>query len=65
MGKKIQFDDNVLIFLVPYEERKGMWMQCAIDRAHFKRRIEKAEVFLTPVLRQKLNEFKLSTVKLV
>lgn len=65
MEKKIQFDDNVLIFLVPYEERKGMWMQCSIDRAHFKRRIEKAEVFLTPVLRQKLNEFKLSTVKLV
>lgn len=42
MEKKIKFDDNVCTYLIPLEDRKGIWMQYAIDRAHFKRRIEKA-----------------------
>lgn len=64
MEKKIQFNDHVQIFIVPFEERKGIWMQYAMDRTHFRRRIEKNESLLAPVLCQKLNEFKMSEVNL-
>lgn len=65
MEKKIKFDDNVCTYLIPLEDRKGIWMQYAIDRAHFKRRIEKAEESLAPVLRKKLIEYKLNTTNIV
>lgn len=63
MEKKIQFNDYVHIFIVPFEEKKGIWMQYAIDR-NFRRRKEKNESLLAPVIRQKLNEFKMSEVYL-
>lgn len=31
MEKKIRFNDHVQICIVPFEERKGIWMQYAID----------------------------------
>lgn len=34
MEKKIRFNDHVQICIVSFEERKGIWMQYAIDRAH-------------------------------
>lgn len=58
--KRVQFDHRVRIILIPYEERKGIWMQCAIDRAHFKRRIEHAET--SPILLLKLNDMKMAEV---
>lgn len=61
--KKVQFDNHVQIIPIPYEERKGMWMQYAIDRAHFKRRIGEAEITLSPILLLKLNNLKMSEVK--
>lgn len=60
--KRVQFDHRVRIILIPYEERKGIWMQRAIDRAHFKRRIEHAETLLSPILLLKLNDMKMAEV---
>lgn len=63
MEKKIQFNDYVQIFIVSFEEKKGISMQYAIDR-NFRRRKEKNKSLLAPVIRQKLNEFKMSEVYL-
>jgi hypothetical protein len=52
--KKIRFNDNIQTFYIPYEERNGIWMMYAIDRAHFKRRIEHTEKLLQPVLQRKM-----------
>lgn len=58
--KKVQFNNDVQIISIPYEERKGIWMQYAIDRAHFKRRIEQVEIILSPILLLRLNTLKTS-----
>lgn len=50
----LKFNDHVQIILIPYEERRGIWMQHAIDRAHLKRRIQQTEDVLLPMLLQKL-----------
>lgn len=52
--KKVQFNDNVHTLLVPYEDRKGEWMNYAIDRAHFRRRIQQTEIILLPILNKKI-----------
>lgn len=65
MKKKVQFDDNVRIYFIPFEERRGIWMQYAIDRAHFKRKIEKANILLTPLFRQRLIEYEMSKVSVI
>ena len=36
----VTFDSEVTIHLIPYEDRKSEWMQRAIDRCHFQRRIQ-------------------------
>lgn len=54
--KKIQFNDNVQTFYIPYEERKGIWMTYTLDRAHFQRRIELTEKVLSPMLQNKLTK---------
>ena len=61
--KKVQFNNDVQIISIPYEERKGIWMQYAIDRAHFKRRIDQVEILLSPILLLKLNNLKTSEGK--
>lgn len=38
--KKIRFNDNIQNFNIPYEERRGICINYAIDRMHFKRKIE-------------------------
>lgn len=48
--KKVQFDNNVHTLLVPYDDRKGKWMNYANDRAHFRRRIQQPEMILLPIL---------------
>lgn len=55
--KKVQFDHRVRIILIPYEERQGIWMQYAI-----KRRIEHADILLSPILLLKLNDMKMAEV---
>ena len=36
----VTFNSEVTIHLIPYEDRKREWMQRAIDRCHFQRRIQ-------------------------
>lgn len=38
--KKIRFNDNIQNFNIPYKERRGICINYAIDRMHFKRKIE-------------------------
>lgn len=52
--KPKRFNDNIQTFYIPYEERNGIWMIYAINRAHFKRRIEQTEKVLQPVLQNKV-----------
>ena len=54
LKRTVQFDDNVHTILIAYEDRKGEWMNYAIDRAHFKRRIHQMEMILLPILKKKL-----------
>jgi hypothetical protein len=42
---------------IPYEDRKGEWMNYAIDRAHFKRRIQRIESILEPIMNKKRVSF--------
>ena len=60
--KKVLFDNHVRIISIPYEERMGDWMQYAIDRAQFRRRIEQTEMLLSTILLLKLNGMKTSEV---
>ena len=53
MNKNGKFSDNIQTFYIPYEDRKGIWMMYAIDRMHFKRRIEHTEKLLRSVLQKK------------
>ena len=48
-GKRnfVTFNPDVTIHLVPYEDRSSQWMQCAIDRAHFQRRVQLFEELFT------------------
>lgn len=62
--KNLRFNDNMEIKIIPYEDRKGIWMQYSIDRAHFKRRIDQAEIQLSPFLLQRVNNFKLSRIQI-
>ena len=43
----VTFNPEVIIHLIPYEDRRSEWMQCAIDRCHFQRRIRLFEELFT------------------
>ena len=59
-NKKVTFKEDVQIFYTyvwsyaSREARKSYWLTYTTDRLRFKRRIEKLEVLLTPILQQKL-----------
>ena len=48
-GKRnfVTFNPEIIVHLVPYEDRTSEWMQCAIDRAHFHRRVQLFEELFT------------------
>ena len=48
-GKRnlVTFNPEVTIHLIPYEDRSSEWMQCAINRAHFRRRVQLFEELFT------------------
>ena len=48
-GKRnfVTFNPEIVVHLIPYEDRSSPWMQCAIDRAHFQRRIRLFEELFT------------------
>ena len=43
----VTFNPEVTVHLIPYEDRKSEWMQRAIDRCHFQRRIQLIEESFT------------------
>ena len=45
--KTVTFNPEIVIHLIPYEDRTSEWLQCAIDRAHFRRRIQSFEELFT------------------
>ena len=45
--KSVTFNPDIMIHLVPYEDRTSEWMQAAIDRAHFRRRVQLFEELFT------------------
>ena len=45
--KSVTFNPDIMIHLVPYEDRTSEWMQAAIDRAHFRRRVQFFEELFT------------------
>lgn len=53
--KHVHFSDSTEFILIPFEERKGEWMTYAIDRVHFKRRIQQSEKLISPILQKKLD----------
>ena len=50
--KCVKFTDEVSLFNIPYEDRKGEWMMCTVDRCRFKTRIERVSHILEPVLKR-------------
>ena len=45
--KTVTFNPDIIVHLVPYEDRTSEWLQCAINRAHFQRRIQLFEELFT------------------
>ena len=45
--KTVTFNPEIIVHLVPYEDRTSEWLQCAINRAHFRRRIQLFEELFT------------------
>ena len=46
-GNFVTFNPEIIVHLVPYEDRASEWMQAAIDRAHFRRRVQLFEELFT------------------
>ena len=38
-GRSVNFSDQVVVYSIPYEVRKSPWMEMALDRYRFERRI--------------------------
>ena len=45
--KTVTFSPEIVIHLIPYEDRSSEWLQCAINRAHFQRRVQLFEELFT------------------
>ena len=45
--KTVTFNPEIVIHLIPYEDRSSEWMRHAIDRAHFQRRVQLFEEVFT------------------
>ena len=43
----VTFNPEIVIHLIPYEDRSSEWMRHAIDRAHFQRRVQLFEELFT------------------
>ena len=48
-GKRnsVTFNPEIVVHLIPYEDRRSEWMQYAKDRAHFRRRVQLFEELFT------------------
>ena len=43
----VTFNPEIVVHLIPYEDRSSPWIQCAIYRAHFQRRVQLFEELFT------------------
>ena len=43
----VTFNPEIVVHLIPYEDRSSEWMRYAIDRAHFQRRVQLFEELFT------------------
>ena len=43
----VTFNPEIVVHLIPYEDRSSEWMRHAIDRAHFQRRVQLFEELFT------------------
>ena len=57
MKKRVNFSKYVSAINIPYEDRKGEWMQMAVDRCRFKRRIANYQMSLRRKLRKHIVEY--------
>ena len=53
MKKHVNFSEYVSVINIPYEDRKGEWVQMGVDRCRFKRRIANVSDIITSVLLKK------------
>jgi hypothetical protein len=51
--KTVKFDSQLQVYEISNEDRKSHWMLCVSDRLHFKRRVEKLEPILNPIIQHK------------
>ena len=42
-GRSVTFSDQIVIYPIPYEDLKSLWMEMAVDRHRFQRRIKEFE----------------------
>lgn len=54
MHKTVKFSEKITVILIPYEDRKGKWMNMALDRCRFQRRIKDASEIISSVLEKHL-----------
>ena len=57
MKKRVNFSKHVSAINIPYEDRKGQWMQIGVDRCRFKRRIANYQMSLRRKLRKHIVEY--------
>ena len=56
MKKHVNFSEYVSVINIPYEDRKGEWVQMGVDRCRFKRRIANVSDIITSVLLKKIEK---------
>ena len=56
MKKRVNFSKHVSAINIPYEDRKGEWVQMEVDRCRFKRRIANVSDIITSVLLKKIEK---------
>ena len=56
MKKRVNFSKHVSAINIPYEDRKGEWVQMGVDRCRFKRRIANVSDIITSVLLKKIEK---------
>lgn len=42
-GRSVNFSDKIVVYSIPYEDRRSPWMEMTVDRYRFERRIKEFE----------------------
>ena len=54
--RHVRFNERVIVYRLPYENRRSPWMTAAVDRHRFQQRIRATENILHDVLVNKIVE---------